>query len=361
MAREKIYNFAAGPSVLPRQALERAQAELVDYGGSGMSVMEMSHRSGLFQELIDEARDKLRLLLRVPESHEILFMQGGGTAQFAAVPLNLLEGAAADYAVTGCFSQKAAREAEKYGSVHIACDTSDTGHDRIPAQGELRESAAAKYFYYCSNNTIYGTQWQYTPETKAPLVCDMSSDILTRAVDVSRYDLIFAGAQKNMAPAGLTVVIINRAAAGRELGITPQILSYKQMIDSGSMLNTPPCWSIYMLGLTLDWLEAQGGVAAMDVLKRQRAELLYGFLDNSRLFKVHAREGSRSFMNVCFRTGDQALDAEFVQGAAAKGLLNLKGHRLTGGMRASMYNAMPIEGAKALCEYMKEFERKHHV
>ena len=275
--------------------------------------------------------------------------------------MNLLEGASADYAVTGNFSGKAAKEAAKYGSVHLAADTTATGHDRIPAQSELALDPAAKYFYYCSNNTIYGTEWAYVPETPSPLVCDMSSDILTRPVDVSKYGLIFAGAQKNMAPAGLTVVVIDRRLAGRELPITPEIMSYRTMIEKDSMLNTPPCWCIYMLGLVLDWLEEQGGVAAMERRKHERAQRLYDYLDGSGLFLPHAQPGSRSEMNVCFRTPSEELDAEFVRGAAARGLLNVKGHRITGGMRASLYNAMPMEGVEALLAYMKEFEVQHHV
>ena len=221
MARENVYNFAAGPSVMPLPALEQARAELLDYAGSGMSVMEMSHRSKLFQEIFDSTKQKLKALMQVPDSHEILFLQGGATLQFAAIPMNLLQSGSADYAITGNFSGKAAREAEKYGHIHIACDTSATGHDRIPAQEELSLSADAKYFYYCANNTIYGTEWQYVPQAAAPLVCDMSSDILSRPVDVSRYGLIYAGAQKNMAPAGLTLVIVDKALLGRELPITP--------------------------------------------------------------------------------------------------------------------------------------------
>ena len=275
--------------------------------------------------------------------------------------MNLMEGGTADYAVTGNFSGKAAKEAEKYGRVNIACDSTDTGHDRIPAQSELKLSDEAKYFYYCANNTVYGTEWQYVPETKAPLVCDMSSDILSRPVDVSRFGLIYAGAQKNMAPAGLTVVILDKNLAGPELPITPSVMSYKTLIKADSMLNTPPCWCIYMLGLTLDWLESQGGVAGMEQIKRERAGRVYAYLDESRLFKAHARADSRSDMNVTFRTGDPELDAEFVKGAAARGLLNLKGHKVAGGMRASLYNAMPMEGVTALIEYMKEFETKHHV
>lgn len=359
MARENVYNFAAGPSVMPLPALEQARAELLDYAGSGMSVMEMSHRSKLFQEIFDSTKQKLKALMQVPDSHEILFLQGGATLQFAAIPMNLLQSGSADYAITGNFSGKAAREAEKYGRIHIACDTSATGHDRIPAQEELSFSADAKYFYYCANNTIYGTEWQYTPLSAAPLVCDMSSDILSRPVDVSRYGLIYAGAQKNMAPAGLTVVIVDKALLGRELPITPEVMSYQVLVKHDSMLNTPPCWCIYMLGLTLDWIRSQGGVPVMEQRRLQRAGALYDFLDNSRLFRPHALPGSRSFMNVTFSTGDEALDGEFVRGAAARGLLNLKGHRITGGMRASIYNAMPMEGVSALLDYMKEFEKDH--
>ena len=361
MSRENIYNFSAGPSVLPESALIKARDELLDYKGCGMSVMEMSHRSPMFQDIFDEAQYKLRQLMNVPESHEILLLQGGASTQFAAIPMNLIEGESADYAITGNFSGKAAKEAEKYGRVHIAADTSATGHDRIPQQQELNLSEDAKYFYYCANNTIYGTEWQYVPKTNSKLVCDMSSDILSREVKVADFGLIYAGAQKNMAPAGLTVVIMDKSLAGRELSYTPTMLSYKTMIESGSMYNTPPCYSIYMLGLTLDWVKAQGGVKAMEELRDARAGMIYDFLDNSRIFKAHAQEGSRSGMNVSFRTGDKDLDAEFVKGAAERGLVNLKGHKITGGMRASMYNAMPIEGARALLDYMKEFESKHHV
>ena len=243
--------------------------------------------------------------------------------------------------------------------MHIACSTKESGHDHIPPQEALQLSEDAKYFYYCANNTIYGTEWQYIPETKASLVCDMSSDILTKPVPVEKYGLIYAGAQKNMAPAGLTVVIVDKRLAGREQKFTPQIMSYETMIRTNSMLNTPPCWCIYMLSLVLDWLREQGGVQAMEQLKKERSSLLYDYLDGSRLFRPHARPGSRSDMNVTFRTGDADLDAEFVKGAAERGMVNLKGHKVTGGMRASLYNAMPLEGVQKLLEYMKEFERKH--
>jgi len=361
MAREQVFNFSAGPSVLPLSALERAKADLLDYKGCGMSVMEMSHRSPMFQEIFDSTKAKLKAALSVPDSHEILFLQGGATLQFASIPMNLLEGGTADYAVTGNFSGKAAKEAQKYGTVHIAADTSETGHDRIPTQAELQLSDDAKYFYYCANNTIYGTEWQYVPETKAPLVCDMSSDILSKPVDVSRFGLIYAGAQKNMSPAGLTVVILDKALCGRELPYTPEIMSYETLVKHDSMLNTPPGWCIYMLGLVLDWLEEQGGVTGMEQIKKARAARVYDFLDNSRLFTAHALPGSRSDMNVTFRTPSKELDAEFVKGAAARGLVNVKGHRIAGGMRASLYNAMPMEGVDALIAYMKDFEVEHHV
>ena len=361
MTNDRVFNFAAGPSIMPESALITARDELMNYKGSGMSVMEISHRSSMFQDIFDSASSKLRALLKIPDTHEILLLQGGATTQFAAIPMNLIRGGTADYAVTGNFSGKAAEEAQKYGTVHIAASTASTGHDRIPSQAELKCSDSAEYFYYCANNTVYGTEWQYVPETPSVLVSDMSSDILSREADVSKYGLIYAGAQKNMSPAGLTVVIVDKSLAGRELPYTPKILSYKTMIETGSMLNTPPCWCIYMLDLTLDWVIAQGGVKAMDELKRERSGMIYDFLDESRVFKPHALPGSRSFMNVTFRTGSDALDAEFIKGAAERGLANLKGHKLVGGIRASMYNAMPVEGAKALLEYMKEFEIQHHV
>ena len=359
MKENRVYNFSAGPSILPEPVLERARAEMMNCRGSGMSVMEMSHRSPVFTEIFQETKEKFRNILHVPESHEILLLQGGATLQFAAIPMNLMEGQTADYAVTGNFSGKAAKEAEKYGTVHIVASTESTGHDRIPAQEELCLTPGAKYFYYCANNTIYGTEWQYVPETDAPLVCDMSSDILSRPVDVGRFGLIYAGAQKNMAPAGLTVVIVDKALAGREQPYTPQIMSYETMIKQDSLLNTPPCWCIYMLLLVLDWLKEQGGVEGMEQIKKARAKLLYDCLEESRLFRLHALPGSRSDMNVTFRTGNAETDAEFIRFAAERGLANLKGHKIAGGMRASIYNAMPMEGVEALVKTIKEFERKH--
>ena len=361
MNREQVYNFSAGPSVLAESVLRRAQAELLNYGGSGMSVMEMSHRSKQYAAIFDEAKAKLIRALDIPDTHAVLFLQGGASTQFSMVPLNLLpENGCADYAVTGHFSGNAAKEARKYGEIHIAADTSGDRHTRIPTQQELKLSSDAAYFHYCANNTIYGTEWQYVPQTGSQLVCDMSSDILSRPVNVSDYGLIYAGAQKNMAPAGLTVVIIDKRLAGTERAETPLMLSYQRMIDKDSMFNTPPCWCIYMLGLVLDWLEEQGGVRGMEQLKSARAGKLYDYLDNSALFHANAAPGSRSDMNVTFRTGDEALYAAFVKGAAESGLLNVKGHRVTGGMRASIYNAMPMEGVDALVNYMKQFEVENH-
>ena len=355
---ERVFNFAAGPSVIPEEALHRAQEEIFSYHGCGMSVMEMSHRSPVFAEIFAGTQEKLRKVLSVPDTHEILFLQGGATLQFAAIPMNLSCGGTADYAVTGNFSKKAAKEAEKYCTVHTAASTAPEFR-RIPRQEELSLSEDAAYFYYCANNTVYGTEWQYIPETPSPLVCDMSSDILSRPVDVSKYGLIYAGAQKNMAPAGLTVVIVDRALAGKELPFTPQVMSYQTMIESGSILNTPPCWCIYMLGLTLDWILETGGVEAMEQRKRERAGKLYDLLDSSRLYIPHADRDSRSDMNITFRTASAETDAEFVREAAARGLVNLKGHKVAGGMRASLYNAMPMEGVDALVKFMKEFEYSH--
>ena len=362
MANERIYNFSAGPSMLPEPALRTAAAEMLNYGGSGMSVMEMSHRSSVYQEIFAQTKAKLRALMQIPESHEVLFLQGGASLQFSMIPMNLMgEDGLADYAVTGNFANAAAKEAEKYGRVHIAASSADKNHSYIPAQNELHLSKDAKYFYYCANNTIFGTEWHYVPETDCPLVCDMSSNILSGPVDVSRYGVLYAGAQKNMAPAGLTVVVIDRALAGHELPYTPLMMSYRRMIEKDSMFNTPPCYNIYMLGLVLDWVIAQGGLTAMQQLRDIRSTMLYDYLDNSRLFHGCAERAARSGMNVTFRAASPETEADFVRAAAAAGFVNLKGHRSVGGMRASIYNAMPVEGVAKLVEFMKDYEVKHHV
>jgi len=362
MGNERIYNFSAGPSMLPEGVLHRAAAEMLNYGGSGMSVMEMSHRSKVYQSIFDGAKARLKALLQVPDSHEILLLQGGASLQFSMIPLNLMgENGTADYAVTVNFANTAAKEAAKYGTMNLAATSADRNHTYIPQQSELKLSPDASYFYYCANNTIFGTEWNYIPETACPLVCDMSSNILSRRVDVSRYGIIFAGAQKNMAPAGLTVVIIDKSLAGHELPCTPLMLSYQRMIDKDSMFNTPPCYNIYMLGLVLDWINEQGGLPAMERLRAKRSGMLYDFLDESSLFYGCADKDARSGMNVTFRSRDPELEADFVKTAAEAGFVNLKGHRSVGGMRASIYNAMPVEGVEKLVAFMKEYEVKHRV
>lgn len=363
MTRKETFNFSSGPSVLPAEALERAGAEICNFGSSGMSVMEMSHRSPIYEGIFAEVKTKLKKALSVPDSHEILFLQGGASMQFSMIPMNLMgEKGCADYAVTGNFSDTAYKEAKKYGTVNLAASSEDKNHTYIPAQNEITTDPNASYFYYCANNTIYGTQWKYVPETGAvPIACDMSSEILSKPVDIKKYGVIFAGAQKNMAPAGLTVVIIDKALAGRELPFTPLMMSYGLMIEKDSMFNTPPCWNIYILGLVLDWLESRGGVIGMEKETVEKAKMVYDVLDESRLFNACAEPGARSNMNITFRTKSREIDAAFVKEAEARGLLNLKGHRSVGGMRASVYNAQPIEGILALTEYMRDFEVKNRV
>lgn len=361
MFNERIYNFSAGPSMLPLEVLEQAGREITNFGGSGMSVMEMSHRSGVYQGIFDETRDNLRRLMNIPENYKILFLQGGATLQFAMIPMNLItKTGKADYAVTGNFSKLAVKEAQRYGSINIAASSEDLNHTYIPRQSELNLSADASYFYYCANNTVYGTEWDYIPETgEVPLVSDMSSNILTKPVDISKYGLIYAGAQKNMAPAGVTVVVIDEALAGNEMEMTPTMMSYKKMIDKDSMYNTPPCYNIYILGLVLKWIDKQGGLEAMQTMKSEKAGILYSYLQESKMFSPCAAKGVRSDMNVTFVTGDKELDAKFVGESGAAGFSNLKGHRSVGGMRASIYNAMPMEGVQKLVDFMKEFEAKN--
>ena len=363
MTRESTFNFSAGPSVLSTDVLKRASEELLNFEGSGMSVMEMSHRSKVFQSIFDSTKAKFKAALSVPDTHEILFLQGGASTQFSAVPLNLLgDKDTADYAVTGNFSGIAAKEGARYCRVNLAASSEDRSHTYIPQQADLKLNPEAAYFHYCANNTIFGTEWKYIPETGAvPLACDMSSNILSKPVDVSRYGVIYAGAQKNMAPSGLTVVMVDKALLGREKPFTPMMLGYSLMVKTDSMYNTPPCYNIYLLGLTLDWLQSQGGVKGMEAIKSKKAAILYDYLDDSALFKGCAEREARSDMNVTFRTGSEELDAAFVKEATARGFLNLKGHRVAGGMRASIYNAMPPEGVEKLVELMKEFEVKNHV
>ena len=358
---ERVYNFSAGPSMLPLEVLEKAGSEITSYKGSGQSVMEMSHRSKIYLDIFEETKADFKRLFKVPDNYEILFLQGGATLQFAMTAMNLMPRTGkADYAVTGSFSEKAMKEAKKYGEVNIAADSSDANHTYIPQQSELKLDPGASYFYYCDNNTVYGTEWNYVPEVgDVPLVCDMSSNIMSRPVDVSKYGIIIAGAQKNLAPAGVTVAIVRNDLPGHAFPYTPVMLDYAAMIKGDSMHNTPPCWSIYVLGLVLKWVDGLGGVPAMQQRREERSKLLYDYLDESKLFKGCARPDSRSRMNVTFVTGDPDLDKEFVAEAAKQGFVNIAGHRSVGGMRASIYNAMPMEGVRKLVDFMAAFEKAH--
>lgn len=358
MSEKRVYNFAAGPSTLPLEVLQQAKEELLNYGGTGMSVMEMSHRSKAFLAIFEQTKADLRRILNVPETHEILFLQGGATLQFAMTAMNLITATGkADYVLTGSFATKAFEEAKKYGDVAAAASSKDRNHSYIPAQSELNIRDDISYLYYTANNTIYGTEWKYVPQVDAPLVCDMSSDILTQPIDFEKYSVVFAGAQKNMSPAGLTVVFINKDYAGHALPYTPVMLDYAAMIKGDSMHNTPPCWCIYMLGLVLKWMDAQGGLSVIEQRKKDKAKILYDVIDSSSLYKGCAEKGSRSDMNVTFVTGDAELDKRFIAGAKEVGIENVGGHRSVGGMRASIYNAMSFEGVNALAEYMKNFEK----
>lgn len=359
----RVYNFSAGPSMLPQAVLEKAASEMLDYQGSGQSVMEMSHRSKTYQAIIDEAEALLREVLNIPDNYKVLFLQGGGSTQFAMIPLNLKKNGKADYVITGQWAKKAAAEARKFLDVNVVASSADTTFTYIPKLDPATFSKDADYFYICLNNTIYGTHYspEQLPDTgDIPLVTDASSCILSEPMDVSKFGLIFAGAQKNMGPAGVTVVIIRDDLITEVPETVPTMLTYKVHADNGSMYNTPPCYSIYMVKLVLEWLKNDiGGVEKMYEINQAKAAKLYDFLDNSKLFKGTVEKDSRSLMNVPFVTGDKDLDAKFVAEAAKAGLVNLKGHRTVGGMRASIYNAMPMEGVDALIDFMKKFEAEN--
>ena len=358
---DRVFNFAAGPSTMPEEALQTASREMLCYGGSGMSVMEMSHRSGLYQDIFDETIALIRALMDVPEDYEVLLLQGGATGQFAAIPLNLMRaGGSADYIDSGNFAHGAMNEAKKYGSVRCVASSRAENYVRIPAWRAADFDPAADYLYITTNNTIFGTRYSALPESgSVPLVADMSSNILSEVCDVRRFGVIYAGAQKNIGPAGVTLVIVRRDLLGRAQDICPQVLNWTVMAEKGSMLNTPPTYAIYMCGLCLKWLKAQGGVAAIEQRNIEKAQLLYDLLDESAFYRPTAEKSSRSRMNVTFTTPDAATDALFVKEAAKRGLVNLKGHRLTGGIRASIYNAMPRAGVETLRDFMKEFEMEH--
>ena len=353
MIEGRIYNFSAGPSILPEEVLLKAQAELLNCEGSGMSVLEMSHRSKVFDDIIKAAEANMRKIMNIPDNYKVLFLQGGASGVFASLPMNLgNKNKVADYIVSGNFSGGALKEAKKYLDAREIATTKDVNFTRIPRQDELKLSKDADYVHVCWNNTIFGTKYQYIPDTgDVPLVADMSSSILSEPVDVSKFGMIYAGVQKNLAPAGMAIVIVREDLIGNAMPITPKIWDYKIMADKESMLNTPPCFPIYFVKLVTDYLMEQGGLEEMQRRNEEKAKILYDYLDSQDFFKAAAAKEDRSIMNVTFRTGDDALDAEFVKGQAAHGFSNLKGHRLVGGMRASIYNA--------LVEYMKEFAAAH--
>lgn len=352
----RVYNFAAGPSTLPLDVLKEAQKDFLDYNNSGMSITEMSHRSKTFMAVNDEANALLRELLNIPEDYSVLFVQGGASQQFAAVPLNLMTTGVADYIVTGNFAGKAQEEGAKYGIANIIASSKDKNFTYIPDVDSLKYSDNASYVHITSNNTIFGTRYTKFPKTNAPLVADMSSNILSEEINVSDFGLIYAGAQKNVAPAGVTIVIIKNELLGKQMDICPTMLSYQTQAKNDSLYNTPPCFPIYIAMLVFRHLKKLGGVKEIQKINEYKASLLYDFIDNSSLYKNSVNAKDRSIMNVPFVTGSEELDAKFVKEATANGLVSLKGHRLVGGMRASIYNAMPVEGVKALIEFMKKFE-----
>ncbi len=356
----RIFNFSAGPAMLPAEAIARAGDEMLDWHGSGMSVMEMSHRGKEFISIYEEAERDLRELLSVPASHKILFLQGGATLQFAQVPMNLLRGRGkADYVLTGEWSKKAVKEAKNYCDVAIAASSEDKAFTYAPKRFSLRKDTA--YVHYCSNETIGGVEYHSIPavEKDIPLVADASSHFLSRPMDVSKFGLIYAGAQKNAGPAGLTFVIVREDLIGQPAKGTPSVMDYKLQADADSMLNTPASYSIYIAGLVFKWLKGLGGLRKIEEVNIAKANLLYDYLDQSRFFKNPVAKEDRSRMNVPFTLKDSKLDEEFLKGASQRGMVQLKGHRSVGGMRASIYNAMPIEGVRALVDYMKEFEARH--
>ena len=357
----RVFNFSAGPSMLPLPVLEKAASELVCYGDSGMSVMEMSHRSPVYEAIIADAQAKLRALMNIPDNYKVLFLQGGASTQFASVPLNLLNGSGkADYIVSGQFSKKAFDEAQKYGDVKAIASSKDKNFTYIPQITREDIRPDADYVHVCFNNTIYGTKFNYIPDTgEIPLVADMSSCIISEPVDVTKFGVIYAGAQKNMAPAGLTVVIVREDLLGRARPETPVMLDWKTMADNDSMYNTPPCYAIYMAKLVYEWILDMGGLDAMKAYNVKKAAVLYDYLDNQDYYIAPVERDYRSMINVTFVTGDADLDKKFAKEADAAGIKNIKGHRSVGGMRASIYNAMPIEGVEALVKFMDDFAKNN--
>ena len=358
---KRVYNFSAGPACLPEEVLKEAAEEMLDYCGSGMSVMEMSHRSSTFEEIIGTAEADLRELMNIPDNYKVLFLQGGASQQFAMIPMNLMKNKVADYIVTGQWAKKAWQEAQKYGKANKIASSEDKTFSYIPDCSDLPISPDADYVYICENNTIYGTKFKELPNTKGKtLVADVSSCFLSEPVDVTKYGIIYGGVQKNIGPAGMVIAIIREDLITEDvLPGTPTMLTYKTHADADSLYNTPNCYCIYMCGKVFKWLKKNGGLAAMKEKNEKKAAILYDYLDQSRLFHGTVEKKDRSLMNVPFVTGDKELDARFVKEAEAAGFVNLKGHRTVGGMRASIYNAMPLEGVEALVAFMKKFEEEN--
>lgn len=357
----RVYNFSAGPAVLPEEVLREVAAEMMDYNGTGMSVMEMSHRSAAFEEIIESAEKDLRDLMGIPDNYKVLFLQGGASLQFAMIPMNLMKNRVADYIVTGQWAKKAWQEAQKYGTANKIATSEDQTFSYIPDCSDLPISEDADYVYICENNTIYGTKFKMLPNTKGKdLVADVSSCFLSEPVDVSKYAILYGGVQKNIGPAGMVIAIVREDLITDDvLPGTPTMMKYKTHADANSLYNTPNCFCIYVCGKVFKWLKKMGGLEEMKRRNEEKAKILYDFLDGSRLFKGTVRKEDRSLMNVPFVTGDKEMDAKFVKAAEAEGLVNLKGHRTVGGMRASIYNAMPKEGVEALVAFMKKFEEEN--
>jgi phosphoserine aminotransferase len=357
----KVFNFSAGPSMLPEKVLQIAQKEMLDYIGSGMSVMELSHRSAIFTDIIQSAEGLLRDLMEIPENYKVLFLQGGASTQFAMVPLNLFRNTRkADYVLTGAWAKKAATEAARFGEVSIVASSEDNNFASIPPLDPDSFSQDADYFHVTTNNTIYGTRFTLIPDTNSvPLVADMSSNILSERYDVTQFGLIYAGAQKNIAPAGLTIVIVRDDLIGHALDITPTMLNYKTHAEKDSLFNTPPCYCIYIAKLTFEWIQDKGGVQVIEEINREKARSLYDFLDNSKMFSSTVKPEHRSIMNITFTLPSEELTKKCIEEAYNLGLVTLKGHRSVGGMRASIYNAMPLEGVKTLVDFLKTFEKSN--
>ena len=357
----RVYNFSAGPSMLPEEVLKTAAAEMLEYGDSGQSVMEMSHRSKEYDAIIKQAEADLRDIMNIPDEYDVLFLQGGASTQFAMVPLNLMnKNHKADYIITGQWANKAYKEAARYGEARVVASSADKTYSYIPKTTAADFDPEADYVHICMNNTIYGTKYHQLPDTgKVPLVADISSCILSEPIDVTKFGVLYAGAQKNVAPAGVTIVIIRKDLIGNAMDITPTMLNYKTHSENGSMFNTPPCYTIYIAGLVFKWIKKQGGLEEMKKINEKKAKILYDLLDSSKLFKGTVVPEDRSLMNVPFITGNDELDAKFVAEAKKNGFVNIKGHRSVGGMRASIYNAMPIEGVEKLVAFMKKFEEEN--